>query len=142
MSGATCQVIHFSASGNAALKQESGDKRIAARKRVLKAGLVAYNDRHVSVPCTVRDISDTGARLKIDGSVSAPDTFDLIVDMDGLEASCEVVWRNGKELGVRFLAAPRKVAAKRTQVITPIVPTSAPTLRRAPKPGLGPVAGK
>ena len=139
MSGATCQVIHFSASGNAALKQESGDKRIAARKRVLKAGLVAYNDRHVSVPCTVRDISDTGARLRIDGSVSAPDTFELIVDMDGLEASCEVVWRNGKELGVRFLAAPRKVAVKRTQVITPIVPTSAPTLRRAPKP---PVAGK
>jgi hypothetical protein len=64
-----------------------------------------------------------------------PDTFELIIEVDGLEADCEVVWRSKNEAGVRFLAAPRKVAHKRLQVVNLIVPPSAPTLRRKPKPG-------
>ncbi|NJO36077.1 MAG: PilZ domain-containing protein [Rhodospirillales bacterium] len=105
------------------------------RRRVLKAGVVAYNDRHVSLPCTVRDVSATGARVRVDGSVSAPDTFELIIDIDGFEASCQVVWRKGNEIGVRFLGAPRMVAPKRTQVINPMLPTPKASLRRKPKPG-------
>ena len=84
-----------------------------ARRRVLKAGVVAYNDRHVTLPCTVRDLSATGARVRVEGSVSAPDTFELIIDIDGFEANCQVVWRKGNEIGVRFLGAPRMVAPKR-----------------------------
>jgi hypothetical protein len=112
-----------------------GDARVAMRRRVLKAGVVAYNDRHVSLPCTVRDVSATGARVRVEGSVSAPDTFELIIDIDGFEANCEVVWRKGSDVGVRFLGAPRMVAPKRTQVINPMLPSPKASLRRKPKPG-------
>lgn len=128
-------VVHLHTAGNAALAPKADEARAAARRRTLKAGVVAYSDRHVTVPCIVRDISATGARLRIEGSVTAPDTFELIISLDGLEADCQVVWRKATDLGVRFLAAPRMVAPKRTQTISYSKPVQAATLRRKPRPG-------
>jgi hypothetical protein len=79
-------------------------------------------------------LSATGARVRVEGSVSAPDTFELLIPIDGLEASCQVVWRSNTDVGVRFLAAPRIAAPKRSQVINPVVPPHKPSLRRTPKP--------
>jgi hypothetical protein len=112
------------------------DKRKTPRRRVLKGGIIAYNDRHVTLSCTVRDISEAGARLRLTGSVNAPDTFDLIIELDGFEANCEVVRRSGNEMSVRFVSAPRIVPPKRSQVITPLTPAQAPSLRKKPKPGV------
>jgi hypothetical protein len=113
-------------------------KRNADRRRVLKAGVIAYNGRHVTLPCGVRDLSQVGARLQVDGSVSAPDTFELLVDLDGLEAACEVVWRRGSEIGVRFLEPPRIVDKKREQVVNQwAASTAKPSLRRKPLAGRG-----
>lgn len=128
-------VVHLHTAGNTALAAQADEARIAPRRRTLKAGKIAYNDRHVTIGCTVRDVSATGARLRVEGSVSAPDTFELLIDLDGLEANCQVVWRNGPDVGVRFLAAPRMAASKRAQVINPLTPAKAPTLRRKPRPG-------
>jgi PilZ domain len=125
-------VVPFSAIGNTLVKETPNDGRVAPRRRVLKAGIAASNDRHLTVGCTVRDVSATGARLRVESSVGIPDTFELIIEVDGLEADCQVVWRKANEVGVRFLAAPRIVAAKRTQVISPLAPAKAPTLRRTP----------
>jgi PilZ domain len=132
----TGTVVHLHAVGNTALApQAANDGRIAPRRRMLKSGKVAYADRHVTVDCLVRDMSATGARLRMEGSVSAPDTFELLIPLDGLEANCQVVWRAGADLGVKFLAAPRIVAAKRTQSISAVTPSRAPSLRRKPRPG-------
>ena len=125
-------VVPFSAVGNALVKETPNDGRVALRRRVLKAGIAASNDRHLTVACTVRDVSATGARLRAESSVSIPDTFELIIEVDGLEADCQVVWRKANEVGVKFLAAPRIVAVKRAQVINPLTPAKAPTLRRTP----------
>ena len=103
------------------------------RRRMLKSGVIAYNNRFCTLPCMVRDVSATGARLRVDTSVSAPDTFELIIESDGLEASAEVVWRRANELGVRFIGAPRQVAAKRSQVVSATQPAQAPSLRRKPR---------
>ena len=63
---------------------------------------------------------------------ASPTHFELIIEVDGLEADCQVVWRKANEVGVKFLAAPRIVAVKRAQVISPLTPAKAPTLRRTP----------
>ena len=128
MTGGT--VVQFSAIGNTVVKETPDDARASSRRRVLKAGIAASNDRHLTIACTVRDISATGARLRAEGSLSIPDTFELIIESDGLEANCQVVWRKGNEVGARFLGAPHIVAAKRVQVISPLVPPKAPSLRR------------
>lgn len=132
----TGTVVHLLTAGNTALAPApEGEARVAPRRRMLKAGVIAYSDRHVTISCTVRDISATGARLRVEGSVTAPDTFELAIELDGLEASCQVVWRSGANIGVKFLSAPRIVAAKRTQIINPLTPAQAPSLRRKPRPG-------
>ena len=110
------------------------ERRLSPRRRVLKGGVVAFNDRHVTLPCTVRDVSDGGARLRIEGSMTAPDTFELIIEIDGLVASCEVVSRRGNEISVRFVSPPRMVPPRRVQVINAITPATQPTLRKRPKP--------
>ena len=125
-------VVPFSAVGNTLVKETPNDGRVALRRRVLKAGIAASNDRHLTVACTVRDVSATGARLRAESSVGIPDTFELIIEVDGLEADCQVIWRKANEVGVKFLAAPRIVAVKRAQVINPLTPAKAPTLRRTP----------
>ncbi len=132
----TGTVVHLHTAGNTALAANVADEaRIAPRRRMLKSGKVAYSERHVTIDCLVRDMSATGARLRIEGSVTAPDTFELLIPLEGLEANCQVVWRSGADLGVKFLAAPRIVAAKRQQVICALTPAKAPTLRRKPRPG-------
>jgi hypothetical protein len=113
------------------------ERRQSQRRRVLKGGIVAFNDRYVTLPCIVRDISEGGARLRIEGSITAPDTFELIVEIDGLEASCEVVSRRGSEVSVRFLAPPRMQPPRRVQVVNAIAPAAQPTLRKRPKPVCG-----
>ena len=137
LSRAGSTVVAFGAIGNTLLKETPSDARMSPRRRVLKAGIAASNDRHLTVACTVRDISATGVRLRVDGSLAIPDTFELIIAVDGLEADCEVVWRRGNELGARFLGAPRSVGAKRAQVVSPLVPTKAASIRRLPR-GLRP----
>ena len=107
-----------------------GDARITSRRRTLKAGIIAFNDRHSTLACGVRNISASGARLLVEGSVSPPDTFLLTVALDGLEADCQVVWRKAGEIGVRFVSTPRDITASRTQVVDPLAPSRSPSLRR------------
>jgi hypothetical protein len=109
--------------------------RSTPRRRVLKGAIAAFNARHSTIPCTVRDISDTGCRLLISGAVAIPDTFELIVEIDGLVAPCEVVRRTNTEIGVRFTGPVERRAPLRAQIVQAIGPAAAPTLRsKRPKP--------
>ena len=131
MEGPPNTVVQFRSMSSALVKPD--DARRAPRHRVLKSGVVATNDRHLTMGCTIRDQSNTGARLRMDSSLTIPDTFELIIEIDGLEANCEVVWRSGKEVGVKYIGAPRKAAARRVQVINALAPASAASLRRKVK---------
>ena len=101
----------------APVAQPTGEKRNNARRRALKAGIVAYNGGNMTFACVVRDISNTGARLKTDVDRHPPDTFQLQIALDGLLADCQVVWRDAQQVGVRFLAPPQMIVPSREQVI-------------------------
>jgi hypothetical protein len=109
-------------------------ERNASRRRMLKAGVIAYSGRHVTLTCVVRDLSDRGARLVVDGSVDAPDTFELLIAIDGLEVDCRVVWRRAREVGVIFEGSVRKSEKRRAQVVQQWTNAPRPSLRRQPKP--------
>ncbi len=113
--------------------KDSAEHRQNARMRLLKGGIIAFSARHATLPCVVRDISETGARLQVKQVSSVPDTFELIVELDGLEVAAEVVWRSGSEVGIRFLGALTWVQPKRAQSISMSTPSplrTKPTLRR------------
>lgn len=95
------------------------------RRRVLKAGLIACHNRFVTFNCTVRDLTDAGARVVVDDQTGIPSHFELILDLDGLEAQCEVAWRKNKEIGVRFVQPPTPIPKKRAQVVNAVRPEGA-----------------
>lgn len=105
------------------------EKRVAPRRRVLKGAVIAYQDRHCTLECTVRDISAGGARLEVRDAMQAPDAFLLVIELDGIEADCQVVRRTASVLAVRFTSPPRAVRPKRSQVVHSST-MRAPSLRR------------
>jgi len=55
--------------------------------------------------CVLTDVSDTGARIKVEDSEKIPDRFMLLLARNGkARRPCHVVWRKPIELGVRFEA--------------------------------------
>jgi hypothetical protein len=56
--------------------------------------------------CRIGDVSDTGAKLTINGSVAGIDTREFFLMLSATGAAhrrCERIWLNGDEIGVRFL---------------------------------------
>lgn len=56
--------------------------------------------------CLVEDVSETGAKLTVDGSVEGLNLkeFFLLLSSTGLAyRRCELAWVNGEQLGVTFL---------------------------------------
>ena len=98
--------------------QPANEARQIVRRRVLKAGTLAFGSGARIVDCTVRDLSPQGARVRLSVSVPVPDACQLLIELDGLEADCAVVWRKANEIGVKFVSAPRQVTPRRRQVIT------------------------
>jgi hypothetical protein len=67
--------------------------------------------------CRIGDVSDTGAKLSIHGSLDGVDTqeFFLVLTPGGTaHRRCQRIWINGDEIGVRFLKdAPGKLPRRR-----------------------------
>ena len=103
------------------------------RRRVLKSALVVFNNRCSTIPCRVRNISSTGAKLEFEtgGIVLAPDHFDLLIELDGTDTPCVVVWRRNNEAGVRFIGATQVFKPGRNQVVQCLVPLPPPRLRKS-----------
>lgn len=126
------------AAGPAAAQSDASEaaatsNRRNARRRMLKRGIIAYSGRHLTVECAVRDLSEEGAKLTVADHRQVPDSFELLIELDGFEADCEVVWRRADMLGIRFVAPPRRVEPRRTQVIAVTGPPAQPSLRRRPR---------
>jgi hypothetical protein len=77
------------------------EKRIAPRHRVLKQGMLAFGGGG-GVDCTVRNISEGGARLEVANPVGLPQSFTLVIQADQFLRRCHPVWSSDKRIGVAF----------------------------------------
>jgi hypothetical protein len=89
------------------------DGRAAKRLRVLKAAKIWLPGTHSIVDCTVRDVSDTGAKVLCGEPALVPDEFRLVIIQDNTIRDVKVMWRKTDSLGVNFTspatrAPPRK----------------------------------
>jgi hypothetical protein len=58
--------------------------------------------------CSIEDVSDTGAKLTIEGTLDSlqMNEFFLLLSSTGLAyRRCQLVWVNGEQIGVIFLKA-------------------------------------
>ena len=70
------------------------------------------------IPCRMSDVSQTGARLMLDGSTEGLDLKEFFLALStsgGVYRRCELIRLNGNEIGVRFLKPPdaKKSSARR-----------------------------
>lgn len=81
---------------------EDDNKRRSPRQRVLKAGKIAYANGSIVIDCTIRNLSDTGARLQVPTSVAIPDRFEFVEAASAKRRPATVMWRRGDLMGIRF----------------------------------------
>jgi hypothetical protein len=79
------------------------EKRRSPRRRVLKSGSIVFNGGRSVMSCTLRNVSDHGALLKLDNTLSIPSQFVLCFDRASVH--CEIIRRALGELGVEFLSS-------------------------------------
>ena len=72
------------------------------RIRTFLKGIVYYDNRRASVECTIRDLSDTGARVAFTTLVSLPDNIELYIPQKQMTLPAQVRRREGNEIGVSF----------------------------------------
>ena len=77
-------------------------RRSNDRAKTLKSAKIVFNKNQSVIDCFIRDLSPTGAKLKLGDLVPVPRTFVLELH-DGTRYDCERVRAMGEEIGVRFL---------------------------------------
>jgi hypothetical protein len=84
------------------------DQRCAQRRRMLKDGRIVINKGWSLIDCAIRDISTAGARLSVKPECELPGELELLFVTDESLVPCELRWRRGDRLGVRFTGPSRK----------------------------------
>lgn len=93
------------------------ERRFAPRRRSEIPALIYFEGTSVSVPCVIRDMSATGARLELregwaerfTADISNRDKISLVIRVDRVAYSCRIVRRTETEFGVKFAAAPKPI---------------------------------
>ena len=91
----------------------NNEQRIARRQRVLKEGKILLAKSLSIIDCTIRDLSETGARPICGDQAAIPSEFRLVTKADNLMRDAKVQWRRGGELGVLFTSEPRKAPLRK-----------------------------
>lgn len=78
-------------------------KKRDVRRSVQQSGWITLEGGFAARPCNVLDLSASGAKLVVDDPTSVSNKMRLAFTRDARSGrACEVVWRRGKTLGVRF----------------------------------------
>jgi PilZ domain len=79
-------------------------KKREARKSLRQPGWITLDGGFAARPCVVQDMSTTGAKISVDDPNVLPAKLRLAFARDARTGrNCEVVWRRGKSVGVKFV---------------------------------------
>jgi len=80
------------------------NKKRETRKSVHQSGWITLEGGFAARQCVVRDLSATGANVTIDDPNTLPAKLRLAFSRDARTGrACEVVWRRGKSVGIKFV---------------------------------------
>lgn len=92
--------------------EDSGEHRVAKRHRVLKAAKIVMDDWR-AIDCQVRDISETGAKIRVEGAATLPHKFKLLMVQDNMIRDVQVAWFLSDCVGVAFLGPASKAPVRK-----------------------------
>jgi len=80
------------------------ERRRAPRSRSYKSGQINA-EGYPSIDCIIRNLTDGGACIEVDSKLVRTDQFRLVIHPEYLNRLCDVVWREPKRIGVKFVAS-------------------------------------
>lgn len=97
------------------VQKSDGDNRFAPRRNSQIPAQIYFDGTVTSVPCLIKDMSTTGAKLELRSGWDNPFKSDasqmerirLVIRMDRVMYDCKIMRRSETELGVKFVAAPK-----------------------------------
>jgi hypothetical protein len=79
-------------------------KKREKRKSMHQSGWITMEGGFAARPCVVHDLSTSGAKVTIDDPGALSAKLRLAFSRDARTGrNCEVVWRRGKSIGVKFV---------------------------------------
>ena len=78
------------------------ERRHQLRSRTLKSARILLNHHQSVIDCVVRNLSPTGACLKLETTFGIPDRFDVMFDVDKTIRTCRLAWHKDRLIGVEF----------------------------------------
>jgi diguanylate cyclase (GGDEF)-like protein len=78
------------------------DHPTGARRRVLKAGAIIFNNRRSTIDCTIRTLGSDSAGLAVSSAIGIPPEFVLAIKGEGFETNCKVIAHDQQHLEVAF----------------------------------------
>ena len=82
----------------------AANKKREARKSLREPGWITLEGGFAARPCVVQDLSRSGAKVTIDDPNMLPAKLRLAFSRDARTGrNCEVVWRRGRSVGVKFV---------------------------------------
>jgi hypothetical protein len=76
------------------------ESRATNRRPTNRAGIIKVDGKELTV--VLRDSSEAGACVRPVGSWTMPERFRLVAPMEKIDADCVVIWRRGRDCGVKF----------------------------------------
>jgi len=83
----------------------AADRRPERRVSTLLSGVVSTLDGSAEYDCTIRDLSDSGARIAVSKRAILPDEFYLMHVKDRIAYRVKAAWRSEENIGVQFVSA-------------------------------------
>ena len=80
------------------------DNRVELRRRVLRTGKILFAHGACTLDCTIKNISEKGAKLQIENSVNVPNEFQLYEPSGMLLHEVRVVRRANRVIAVAITA--------------------------------------
>jgi PilZ domain len=81
-----------------------GTKKREVRKSLHQPGWITLEGGFAARTCVVQDMSTSGAKLTVDDQNTLPAKLRLAFSRDARTGrNCEVVWRRGNTVGIKFV---------------------------------------
>jgi hypothetical protein len=87
----------------AAIEKSPADHRRSVRHRSFLGAKLVYGDGAFTIDCIVKDVSDTGARIKLPEGQAVPDQVYLVELRSGIAYEARVTWKRHPEIGLEFV---------------------------------------
>ena len=83
--------------------------------RVLKGAKLVSMNQWSLVDCTVRDMSETGAKIICGDQAAVANEFRFLLPSDNSIRTARVVWRRGDMLGIEFTSEKSRAPVRKLQ---------------------------